>query len=975
MRHRNSIVTALFAGLCVTNLPAVAQQTGEDASADLEEIVVTGSRLVRPGAESPIPVTALDAAEIDLSGSTNLVYIVNELPALGQNGADARNNFRGQSEIGTSLLNLRSLGANRTLVVVNGRRHVGSVSGQSAVDINTIPSALIERVEVSTGGASVAYGADAVTGVVNFVLKDNFEGLRVDARTGASEEGDGENIYFSATGGRNFANARGNVTLSVTYDELESIRGTDRDVVARNTFFGINPADTGPDDGIPARILFDDALINVTNTTGVLFGAVTGSIGPGGLAAFDAAGNFVPFDFGTPIGGSFSQGGDGFDLAEVIQIQNPVERVLVDGRASFNFSPEHRYFLEAKFARVEATNTDQPTGDFFAFLDGDRSSFFLSADNPYLPFGDPEFDAFFATNTIPGVGPLVLYSRFHSDLGLRQTNAERDLIRVATGFDGQLPWLDTRYEVYAQYGRTDFEVTQRNNRNSRRFALAVDAVTDTSGAPVCRATRDAGGPTGDADIDECLPLNIFGFGNFDPAARDYVLADLQEEGKLEQSVFSAALTGVPFALPAGDVSYAAGIEWRREESEFRPDPLQISGNNFDGQTPPLSGDYEVFEGYFEVLLPLLAEQPFARTLNLEFGARASDYDTVGNTGAWRVNLEWAPVRDLRFRAGVAEAVRAPNIGELFQQQDQTFAGVADPCDQDNVSLGPDPSRRAANCAALGVPTDFDDPLASVTKLVLTGGNPDLAEETAESLTIGAVFTPTSLPALTVTVDYFDIEIEDAVFVESAGAIVSKCVDLFETVDNDFCAAVTRDPTTSAISSVRALPLNIGALEVSGVDFEMVYGLSLGDGALGDLDIRLLGTWLDKLDVIPSGDPAEIDRDAGEVGAPEWRANLSATYSRGPLSVNWRLRWTDASQFDVQDNDAENTNPAGFGSFVMNDAQLRYRFGNESRHSGYLGINNVFNREPPRGSRQQTGVQNTLYDPVGRYFYLGASLSF
>lgn len=987
-QHRRTRVTnTVIAVTLLSAAPAFAQQSAAEASATnaleqdrLEEIVVTGSRLVRPGVESPIPVTSLSAEEIDLAGTTNLVYVVNELPALGQNGADARNNFRGQAEIGTSLLNLRSLGVNRTLVVVDGRRHVGSVAGGSAVDINTIPAALIERIEVSTGGASVAYGADAVTGVVNFILKDDFDGFRIDTRAGSAEEGDGENLYLGVTGGRNFARGRGNFTVSLTYDESRRIAGVDRDVVARNTFFGINPADTGPDDGIPARILFDNALINVTNDTGVLFGLVTGSLGPGGLTGFNDAGEFVPFDFGTPIGGSFSVGGDGFNLADVIAIQNPVERILLDGRFNFAVTPKLNVFAEAKFSAVDASNTDQPTGDFFAFLDGDRASFFLSDQNPFLPFGDPDFDAFFAANTIPGVGPLVLYSRFHSDLGLRRTEAERDLLRLAAGIDGQLPFFDADYEVYAQYGRTEADVFQRNNRNSRRFAFAVDAVSDALGNPACRVTRDTGGATGDPDIDGCLPLNIFGFGNFDPAARGYVLTDLHERTELEQSVLSAAVTGSLFPLPAGRTAFAAGFEWRREQSDFLPDPLQISGNNFDGQTPPLSGEYEVYEAYAELLLPLLADQPFAKTLNLELGGRVSDYDTVGNTNAYRLNLDWAPVEDIRFRWGIAEAVRAPNINELFQQQNQTFAGVADPCDQDNVGLGPDPARRAANCAALGIPADFDDPLAAVTKLVLTGGNPDLDEETAESVTIGVVFAPRFAPGLSVTADYFDIEIEQAVFTESATAIANKCVDLFDAVDNAFCEAITRNPTTFAISSIEALPLNIGALEVTGVDFEANYSIDfadvgLGNGGWGDLSIRLIGTYLDELNVIPSGDPAELDRDAGEIGTPEWQANLSVIYNRGPFSFNWRLRWIDASEFDVQDDDAENLDPAGFGSHAVSDTQFRYRFGAGDRHDAYLGINNVFNREPPRGSRQSTSVQNTIYDVVGRYFYLGASLRF
>ncbi len=970
----SSFCLPLAAGsLSLASAIANAQQP-QDRERDLdsnaleeEVIVVTGSRLLRPGLESPIPVTSLGAEAIEQSGVTNMVDIVNELPAIGL-GAGTKTNTRGAGSIGTSLLNLRSLGTNRTLVLVNGRRHVGAVAGGSAVDINSIPRALVEQVEVSTGGASVAYGADAVTGVVNFILKDEFDGVQVDGQFGQSAESDGETTYLSITGGKNFADDRLKFVFNLSYDDTEGVRGLDRAFTRKGTGFGTNPADTGVDDGIPNQILYDNTRINITNETGILLGALTGSFGPGGLFAFDADTNFVPYDFGTPIGGSFSEGGDGYAFNKLITITNPLERLLLDTRLKYELSGDHEFFVEAKYVNTEGSNVDQPTGDFFSFRDGDNSSFFLSSENPYLPFENPDFAAFFAANTVPGVGEFVLYSRFHEDLGVRTQEVDRDVFRLAFGFDGYIEAIDSSYEVFYQYGETDYDLTVLNNRNSRRFALAVDAVSDGDGNPVCRATRDAGGPTGDPDIDECLPLNIFGANNFDQAARDYAMVDLKSNGKLEQSVFGASLAGSLFDMGDKPVLYAAGFEWRKEESAFNPDPLQISGNNFDGLVPVTKGDFQVSELFAEVMLPLVADLPAAKSVELEAGARLSDYDSIGNTEAFRANLTWVPVDGLRFRGGIAEAVRAPNINELFAPSGETFALTLDPCDTANINNTENPARRAANCAALGVPVDYTDPQANVFKSVLGGGNPDLQEEVAESLTYGVVISPWDNFSL--SLDWFDIEIEDAIFSESSQSIVDNCVDLFDTIDNQFCDRVTRDADTSTITSVSSIPINIGALEVKGLDFQLDYAVNFGEW--GDLQTTLVGTHLDELNIVPTGEVVDIDKDAGEVGSPELQANLSLAYHLRGLTASWQMRYIGEQEISREDDDFESRNPHEYGSYTLNDMQLRYEFGLQSRYTTYFGVNNVFDREPPRGVGRS---ELPLFDAIGRYFYVGASLAF
>lgn len=978
--------------------PGLAQQAPAPAERaariELEEIIVTGSRLPRREEIAPTPVIGIDAEEIELSGVTNLGEIVDELPALAL-GLNRTSNFGigAADSLGANLLNLRGLGTDRTLVLVDGRRQVGAIRGTTAVDVNSIPVALIDRIEVSTGGASVAYGADAVAGVINVTLKRDFSGIEADVRGGAAGEGDAEDYYVSLTGGGNFLEERGNAVLNLTFNRQRGVEGRDRNWLARQVVPVPNPADTGPGDGIPAQILAENGRIPFTTYNGIMAGALTGFLN-GPMLEFNPDGSVRSFDVGQPTGGSFNIGGDGLDLTDTLTIAAPLERILVNARVNYALVPNVRLFLDAKFQRTEASITSQPTGDFFTHAN-DGDFFLLAPDNPFLPFDDPQFAAFFAANPgdIGGVEILpgslgrstVLLSRFHADLGKRATDVDRDILSLLAGLEGALPGTRFVWDAFYQYGESQESRTDRNNRHERRFRLATDVTTDASGQPACRATAQATGPTFDPDVDNCLPLNIYGSGIFDPAARDFVMVDLVSQSQITQHLAGAVLRGELFDLPAGAVSVAGGAEYRRETSDFQPDPLSVQGVVFEGQTLPVRGKYEVIEGFAEASVPLLSDLPGAQALSVEGGVRFSDYDTVGKTTSWRAGLQWAPIQDIRLRAGIAEAVRAPNIGELFSPVQPGFANFNDPCDKDNVNLGPNPEQRLANCtaelASLGLnPATFDDPLTAVSKEVIVGGNPDLLEETAETLTVGLVFMPRFATSFTATVDFFDIEIEQAIAVPQIDQIVESCYDRFSSTDNEFCGLFERTSSGAllgAIRDVRATQLNIAALQVRGTDFAVRYRLNTPWLSGGSLGFALVGTYIDLSNFVAASDAAQIDKSAGEISVPRLRGNLDTVFQAGPLTASWRLRYRGEGRVDVQ-ADPEQLSPDSVGSHVISDVQLRYAFGQQAATEAstgidvYVGVNNLFDKDPPALTRAVTTAPdlNAPYDPIGRFFYAG-----
>lgn len=991
------ISSAVMLGVSVFPAASVqAQQTAPDDT--LEEVVVTGSRLVRPDSSAPIPVTSVNAEDIEASGVTLISDYLQELPMFGINAGRMSEIEGGEvnrplETAGTERLNLRDLGVDRTLVVVNGRRHVGSTAGSTAVDVASIPTALIERVEISTGGASTAYGADAIAGVTNFIMKKDFEGIQIDSLYGDSQEGGGENKYLSLTIGSNFAEDRGNAVFSASYNTLGGIEGSQRSFVRERWGFVQNPLDTGPNDGQPSSILRSGTRgPEVLNHQGGLLGLIDSVFGIDGMLIFNDDGSVRPFVYGDPPGGGTVVGGDGAQVP--ISVAMPMQRKSIFGSLNYALTEKTNLFLEAKTYISDVQVNSAALLDAVIYPEN-AELFLVYPDNPFLP-SSPLLDDMFARNF-----GLVTFMKYHDDLPLRQADIGRVLNQVVAGVEGETGFRDWRYEISGSYGRTTEEYREFNNRDPLRWRLATNPVTDVDGvtgvapgSPVCRETLAAAlaGGTTNPDILNCRPINLFGRGNQSQESLDYVLTDLLTNKSLEQTVVGASLTGTLFdELPAGSVSFAAGVEFRQERSETLPDNMQQTGQTQTPAVPATVGKYAVNEAYLEARLPLLTDAPFAELLAIEGGFRASDNDVTGSSNSWRAGGEWAPVRDIRFRGMYARAVRAPNISELFTPQAPRFSGLGiggDPCLMNNVGGGPAPDRRLANCtedlAALGLdPLTFElDPNFIGSSFdAIGGGNPNLAEEEATSITYGFVFQPSFLENLTVSVDFYDIEISGVITSPDTVGVIEGCYDNFDTIDNGLCALFERvsDPNDlgyGTITNTQLTNLNLARLSTSGIDFQAEYGWEIGPGTLG---ARLIANYIESYKEKPLEDAVLEDELVGGPRLPEVRGGVQLGYNTESYSVNFLTRYIDGARFSrvAPLNPIETTSPYKLDSETISDVSAMYRseVGNFSYQLS-LGVNNIFDQTPPPGSRTGRFVGGSpYYDPIGRFYWGGLRVNF
>lgn len=965
-------------GLIAT--PAFAQEVAGDEDPVAEEIVVTSSRIRRAEETFSNPVLAISGDSIQQSGMTSLGSYLKETPAL-VGSQDANDNAGSNADIGTtglSLLDLRNLGVQRTLVLVDGRRHVAALPGTAAVDVDTIPLALIERVEIQTGGASAIYGADGVSGVVNFIMKRDFEGIDVRAQFGRSGHGDADSRLFSAVAGLNFHEGRGNFTLALEHSQDDRLPSRRRSYASSDReYLVFNPFDRSDDPNLYDRIPLRDVRYWDSSTNGAIF------IDDDYIADFDGDG--TPWDIGTipsdggfaPISPIFAQGGDGTPLARYAGDLLPeLQRFTANFFANYEISPAAKVFGEIKYSRSDSFSEAQPTFDFFLQIE---------PDNPYIP----------ANIAAAAAGQPIYMSRDHFDLGVRNEDVERETVRGVLGIGGDIT-DNIRYEASYVYGETEVKNYAGNNRYSDRFVAALDAVVDPdTGNIVCRSNLDPSAEPSNLSMtydplpgtwagsftpgpnSGCVPLNLFGEGSPSQAAIDWIMLESLSTSKITQEVvqaFVAGDTGDWFELPAGPLGFAFGVEWREERSDSVPPLEDQLGLTFGNILLPSEGEYDVKEVFAEISVPLLANRPFAEVLSIDGAVRLSDYSTIGNATTWKIGAIWSPIQSIALRGTIAEATRAPNIGELFDPGGQDFEIIADPCDINRLDEGS--STRAANCAALltslGVdPSTYIDPSqASIGGVSL--GNPDLEEEIAETTTIGVVFRPTFAPSLAISIDWYDVELTNAISVATAEEAAQICVDS-PSLDNDFCGLITRAPGTGAITSFVQQPVNVANFRTEGYDFTVNYELDptrWGMRDVGTFNFRLVGNKLEKLTFIrlPNAEP---DPDLGEEDAPEWQMNFDATWQLDALLVNYGINYFDKTyRYSYQERRANPDLVAPqyrkYDARFTHDVQVRYGFDNGI--AIYGGVNNLTNQEPD--------VDKDFYpvSATGRFWYLGATFS-
>lgn len=961
------------------NLPIASDPSAQvdPASADGStgnDIVVTGSRIRRPDFDSPSPIVSLGAATLQQSGTTNLTDFLTGFPALQGSSTSADNSGSGAGigATGQNLLNLRNLGTERTLVLVDGRRHVASQPGTQAVDINTIPIDLVERVDVLTGGASAIYGADAVSGVVNFVLKKDFEGLSARAQAGISDQGDAGKRYVSVTAGKNFADGRGNIAVAYEYGEDSRLQARARSRFRGTNLTGFyrNPADPefaddytgGASNGIPDRIPTRDIRYNDTAREGAIdadFDFVPDFI-------VNGAGQLVPFDIGTVVQPGYSTGGNATRLSDYQNDLLPqIKRHVVNALAHFDVAPALTLFAEGKYANVKAYSLGQPSFDYYLNI---------APDNAYLPA------------SLAGNGALLTRDNF--DIGQRGENIERETFRTVVGARGELN-PHASYEISYNFGQTNVTSNYINDVYDDRFLAALDAVRNpANGQITCRVNLD---PTALTDQPytgrytgapvtfrpgECVPLNLFGDNVASQAALDFVRANTTDRSRIRQQVVSASLSGdfgQVFRLPGGPVGFAVGGEYRKEESRFIPDAIAAQGLTFTNALGRDEGSFDVKEVFGELNAPLLRDLPFAHRLEVGAAIRLSDYSTIGNTTTWKADATWSPIRDITFNGTYSKAVRAPNIGELFGAQSQTFDFITDPCDRAEIQNGT--QYRAANCQALlsglGV-TDtagYED-ARSANIPGFSGGNPALREEEATTWTAGAVFQPSFVRGLTMRADWYDIKLKNAINTVTATELARLCVDQ-PTLDNQFCGQITRTNVASSTADVgnitgfAVVPQNVASFATAGLDVNVNYRLDTA--SLGNFNLRVIGNYLDKLEFY--GTPGAVVTDSrGEQYAPKYTINADLTWQLGAVTLNYGLSWFDKTSRYT--NQVRRANPDIVAPEYLYVKELwqhdLYGSVDVNDHFQFFGgVNNVF------GQQLAVGTDRYPVSAVGRYIFAGA----
>jgi len=1001
----------LAIGIAMMAVPAMAQETPAAAPGDTTEsgsIVVTGSRLAQPNLESASPVTFVTAEEIQATGTTRVEDLVNSLPQVfaGQGGTIAN----GAS--GTATLNLRGLGSERTLVLVNGRRVVPGDPGTSAADINIIPGSMIKRIDVLTGGASSVYGADAVSGVVNFIMDTDFEGFRIDGQYAifdhsngtkssvtdaldargfdypTGHESDGGTVDVTASFGASFDDNRGHVTAYAGYRKVNKVLQAKRDYTScalAASRSGTPPFTCGG---------------SLTSPTGTFI-------------IYDSFGD--PADFTSTLyqvgnGRVFENGFTRYNYAPLNHLQRPDERYTAGVFADYEISPALKPYLEVMFMDDRTVAQIAPSGDFGNTLSLNCDNPLLSAqqlsivcDNENLlvsPSPDRAFDVVGNTGepAYDFIDPTTgaTYNRGFAQIlrrnvegGGRQDDLQHTSYRGVIGMNGDLG-SNWKYDAFYQYGRTIFAETYLNDFSVTRITRAIDVVDDPNQAgvnPVCRSTLDGSDPN-------CVPWDIFAPGGVTPEALNYIQTPGFTRGINTEQVLSGALTGdlgaYGMKLPWADdgLALAVGAEYRKETLDFKSD-VSFQTGDLAGQgapTLPVSGSFKVMEEFAELRIPLVQDN-FIYNAQITGGYRHSDYDvsTGGSfsTDTYKIEGKFAPIRDILFRGGYNRAVRAPTLQDLFAPNRVALDGSTDPCAGHAITAS------EAGCLAQGLSVGqfvSENPASQYNGLI--GGNASLNPEKADTWTVGVVLQPGFLPGFVASVDYFDIKIDRAIQGIGADTILEQCGT---TADPFFCGLVHRDASGSlwrtSSGYVVDTTQNIGNAKTSGIDVNAGYSRAIG--SFGRLSANFVGTWLDKLvtdtgarDV--NGNPVAYAC-AGLYGAicgtpnPEWRHQLRVGLEH-PSGFGASVRWR---YFDsVEEDPGSGSQPANakIPSVSYFDLNLTAELGDHYKFR--LGANNLFDKEPPVvGSPAcPAGFCNgntfsQVYDALGRYVFAGVTLDF
>lgn len=892
---RHPLASAISALLLVgLNSGANAQTTPESPApsepTELGTITVTGSHIKRAAISGVGPVTVIDRETIERSGATSVETLLQRIPASAGFAGNQTNAYWAENGYGTTQVNLRGLGINRTLVLLNGRRVVnGGTGANSSVDLNIIPIAMVERIEVLKDGASAIYGADAVAGVVNLITKRNFHGLEASVRYGQTFEGDGKEKSADLTWGT--TGEAGSLMAGISYSETGTVNMADRAAC------GLGERDGelvcfGSSSTIGGRaVLPDGTSINFNQD-------------PNGDG-----------DFYEP----YSSARHNFNSNPYLNAVNPIKRVSFNAFGNLNVSENVSAFAELMYTHRESDQIATPgtLGIYRPIL--------ISADHPTNPTGED----------------LLLQRRRLLEGGVREFYQETDTSRLVLGLNGRLG-MNWDWNVAFNVGRNTGIDGSTNVANLDR----VEQTLDTS---VCSNASGAAIPCAD----------YLGYGDVSQAVLDYIMFTSRDTGGNSQESFTANLSGDLFELPAGPVGMATGIEVRKEEGWRDPDSLTVASIANTNQQDPIAGEYLAKEAFVEFAVPLLADTFLAQSLTLNAAGRYSDYDLFGSDTNYKIGLDWQVVPSLKIRANYATAFRIPNIPELFGGVAEGNLTTTDPCS--GWSSQPSTSVIYQNCQASGVPVGYVQ--LGNTILTTVGGNPDLEPEDARTLTIGAVWTPEFVSGLTLTLDYFKIDIDNAIQRIDGSTKLSVCYDT-PGLAHEFCSSetFTRNPLTGEVDFLSSQPVNAATERVSGVDLGVLYEFGLADWTN---TLAWDVSYLNNYDVRPFDGADEIQY-AGKITGgrgsyAQWRSFASLTTERGPWSGTYSVQYIGrADDINAAEGDIGDHAP----SLTYHNAQAKYAFGEQADIA--VGVDNLWDKQAPFiQSWTDANTDTMTYDLLGR----------
>lgn len=924
MRGLTSIAS-LAVGLAF-GIPAFAQDAETPVeTADEGEITVTGTRI--SGFTAPTPVTTVSELELQDKGVRNLADLISDIPALKAN----QNTGTSSQPIGASNLDLRGLGPNRTLLLVDGRRFAAT-DPSGGVDINVIPVGLIRRIDIVTGGASAAYGSDAVSGVVNVVLDDRFEGFKGDVQYGVSTYGDVEKPGASLTAGRAFADGRLHIVASADYFRNSGQLAQDSRPWARGDYAVLtNPAYPGTP-GAPRQLILPNARFSQ-----MTLGGVTARNSHASLRGiqFGPGGTVLPFNYGTTVGNVYMSGGDGASLSATSNILPVLERMSGYGRITFDVSDDISVYADALVSRADI------------FSDGttatDNGTILIRRDNAFLP--STIRDIMIANNLND-----FRIGRVAGEDGAFTNSVDNTVQRYGFGVDGKIG-ANWKWNAFVQLSRNDYYREDGNNRNEDRWLLGLDSVINpATGQPICRALLNNPNPTAAQDpygnISACIPINPLGAGSISQAALDYYKGTAVMMARQRQDVYAVSLEGSVFDTWAGTVSLAVGGEYRSETVSAEVDDVSARRRWKTVNPQALSGELDVKEAFAEVVVPLLRDSALGKHLDLNGAVRVTDYSTSGSVTTWKVGANYTPFDDLRLRATYSRDIRAANINELFSGQSQFFNNITNP----------------------------DTNLVRNT-LQLTGGNPNLTPERAKALTAGAVYQPSWAPGLRLAIDYYSIDLDNAITSLTGQQIVDGCLIRNQT---DLCSAITFNG--NVIEAVEATLINAAGAKSSGVDIEASYSMPAGAGRL---EARALVNYVAELSTTVNGVTVDYAGQTGTTGTigpaggiPEWRGILSTTYRDDRASVGVALRYVGGGILNVSFVEGVDIDDNDVPARAYIDLNASYRITPNVQVFGR--IDNLLNKEPPLTPNAITApsyASSVFYDRVGRYMTVGARFNF